>query len=281
MDNTNHFGLKSSFTPTPLPGKCNIVKTLWFTFRGDEVLVSKEPDGSMSLLTDAPENLGLQTLYKRYFGVYGDTACAVAEIPVGDKAPPATCFKGLRPLFGKIGDELFNLTGRASQILQHHREHRFCSKCGTPMEDKETELARSCPACSFISFPRISPAVIMAVSKGNRILLGRSPQYPEGMYSTLAGFVESGETLEETVKREVQEETGIHVNNIKYMASQAWPFPHSIMIGFTAEYESGTIQVDDDELEDARWFSVKDLPKLPSKITIARLLIDSFIQKWS
>jgi len=281
MENIDHFGLKSSFTPTPLPQKTGITKTLWFIFKEDKLLVQENVDGSATIVTDPPELLGLPVLYTRYFGSYEDTACAVAEVTLECEPPPSNCFKNLRPLFGKIEDELFNLIGRASQILQHHRDHRFCSRCGTLMKDRKTELSRSCPSCSFISFPRISPAVIMAVTMEEKILLGRSPHFPDGMYSTLAGFVEPGETLEEAVKREVEEETGIQVTNVTYMASQAWPFPHSIMIGFTADYKSGNIAVDTNELEDAGWFGVDELPKLPSKITIARLLIDSFIERWS
>ncbi len=145
------------------------------------------------------------------------------------------------------------------------------------MENRKTELARICPACGFISFPRLSPAVIMSIIKEDHILLARSPRFPSGMYSTLAGFVEPGETLEEAVKREVREEVNIRIGNISYVASQPWPFPHSIMIGFSADYAGGEIEIDGDEIEDAGWFSVEDLPILPSKITIARLLIDRFV----
>lgn len=167
------------------------------------------------------------------------------------------------------------------QILHWHKEHCFCGKCGTAMKNRKTELAKICPACEFVSFPRLSPAVIMSVTRGNQILLGRAPRFPPGMYSTLAGFVEPGETLEEAVKREVREEVNIRINNIQYVASQPWPFPHSIMIGFSASYVDGEIEIDNHELEDAKWFSVRNLPALPSKITIARLLIDNFIKSCS
>ena len=186
-------------------------------------------------------------------------------------------FKGLRSLFGRVDGDHFILAGRAVQILHWQREHRFCGKCGTAMENRKTELARICPACGFVSFPRLSPAVIMSVIKKDQILLARSPRFPSGMYSTLAGFVEPGETLEEAVKREVREEVDIRLGNIRYIASQPWPFPHSIMIGFTADYAGGEIAVDGDEIEDAGWFSVENLPILPSKVSIARLLIDRFI----
>jgi NAD+ diphosphatase len=145
------------------------------------------------------------------------------------------------------------------------------------MVDRSAELARECPNCDLVSHPRLSPAVIMAVTRHDKILLARSPRFPEGMYSTLAGFVEPGETLEEAVSREVLEETGIEVADIRYVSSQPWPFPHSLMIGFTAIYAGGEIHIDGKEIEAAGWFTVNDLPSLPSKISIARLLIDNFI----
>jgi NAD+ diphosphatase len=145
------------------------------------------------------------------------------------------------------------------------------------MQDRPGELARVCPECDFISFPRVSPAVIMSVVRDEYILLGRSPHFTKDMYSTLAGFVEAGETLEEAVCREVQEETSITAGQVEYVTSQPWPFPHSVMIGFSAQYIKGDITIDKRELEDARWFHYKELPMLPSKITIARLLIDNFL----
>jgi NAD+ diphosphatase len=146
------------------------------------------------------------------------------------------------------------------------------------MKIRRVELSKICPACKFISFPRLSPAVIMSVVRGKEILLARSPRFPAGMYSTLAGFVEPGETLEETVAREVQEEVNVEVCNIRYIDSQPWPFPHSLMIGFSAQYAGGDIRVDNNEIEDAQWFSRDNLPLLPTRMSIARHLIELFIK---
>ena len=146
------------------------------------------------------------------------------------------------------------------------------------MKNRRTEIAKICPACKFISFPRLSPAVIMSVVRGKEILLARSPRFPAGMYSTLAGFVEPGETLEETVAREVREEVNVEVCKIKYIDSQPWPFPHSLMIGFSAQYASGDIRTDNNEIEDAQWFSRDNLPLLPTRMSIARHLIELFIK---
>jgi NAD+ diphosphatase len=277
MDDNYYFSLKARFTPgfrfdEPVSGPA-----FWFIFQGEKLLIDTTRNQADAICTDPPEQLGITPVFSQYLGRYGTTNCFVAEVQDLPPLPSSMQVKGLRALFGTVDDDLFILAGRAMQILHWHKEHRFCGKCCTAMENRETELAKICPACSFVSFPRLSPAVIMSVTRGDQILLGRAPRFPKGMYSTLAGFVEPGETLEEAVKREVREEVNIRINNITYVASQPWPFPHSIMIGFSASYMDGDIEIDDHELEDARWFSVRDLPILPSKITIARLLIDNFI----
>jgi NAD+ diphosphatase len=144
---------------------------------------------------------------------------------------------------------------------------------------KNTERAKECPQCGLLYFPRLAPAIIVLVQRGDQLLLARSRHFMEGMYSVLAGFVEPGESLEEAVAREVREEVGIEVKDVHYFASQPWPFPHSLMIGFTATYAGGEISLNDDEIENASWFKVDNLPRIPGKISIARKLIDWFIEK--
>jgi NAD+ diphosphatase len=197
----------------------------------------------------------------------------VLEIDVPPDPNELTPFS-LREAHVHIGTDLWTIAGRASQILRWRRDHQFCGRCGTEMQEEPQESLRKCPKCGFFTYPRISPAVIMSIVKEDKILLGRSPRFPTGMYSVLAGFVEPGETLEEAVAREVKEETNIDITDIRYIASQPWPFPHSLMVGFTARYAGGTIKVDNDELEDAAWFSAAELPRLPTPISIARKLID-------
>src|SRR5205814_7712014 len=138
-----------------------------------------------------------------------------------------------------------------------------CGRCGTPTEAKREERARVCPACKLTAYPRVAPATMMLVRHGAELLLGRSPHFPPGMFSALAGFVEPGESLEQCVAREIAEEVGVQVHNITYRASQAWPFPHSVMIGFTAEWKAGDIEIDPDEIVDAQWFKVDELPNIP------------------
>lgn len=277
MNDHYNFSLKSRFVPAFRSEESAAAPSLWFIFQGEKLLVPISYHTVEVSCLYSPEQLGLQPSYRQFLGRYGRTNCFVAEVDETATLPQAMCFKGLRSLFGVVDEDLFSLAGRAVQILHWQREHRFCGKCGTAMNNRATELARICPACDFVSFPRLSPAVIMSITKGDKILLARSAHFPPGMYSTLAGFVEPGETLEEAVKREVREEVDVRIGDIAYVASQPWPFPHSIMIGFTAAYIGGEIVIDDDEIEDAGWFSVRDLPVLPAKTTIARLLIDNFI----
>lgn len=277
MNETSYFALKTRFVPAFRSDESPSDPAIWFIFQGEKLLLDIRDSGSNTICMRSPQQLGLVPIFSQFLGRYGATNCFVAEVGEKTSPPFSTQFTGLRTLFGTVEDDLFILAGRAVQILHWHREHRFCGKCGTAMQNRQTELAKICPACGFVSFPRLSPAVIMAITRKNHILLARAPRFPPGMFSTLAGFVEPGETLEEAVKREVREEVNIRIGNIRYVASQPWPFPHSIMIGFSATYVDGEIDVDNDEIEEARWFSVQDLPLLPSKITIARLLIDNFI----
>lgn len=247
----------------------------WFIFAGHKLLVAG--DGAPQIVKEHPETLGMATQFTRLLGQLDTVACYVAAVDKAQLPPPTMEFRDLRGLYGALDDDVFRLAGRAIQIIHWHQEHLFCGKCGLPMEDDREELARRCPGCSMVNYPRLSPAVIMSVVRDDHILLARAPRFPKGMYSALAGFVEPGETLEEAVTREVMEEVGVRVGQIRYLASQPWPFPHSLMIGFTTVYESGDIIIDRGELEDARWFSRKDMPLLPSPISISRLLIDNFL----
>ncbi len=215
--------------------------------------------------------------YSRSIGLYKETLCNVLALNDNKLLPEGFSFIPLRKAFQYISLDLWTIAGRALQILHWHNEHQFCGKCGTPMEEEGEEMVKRCPQCEFLSYPRLTPAVIMSVIRDDKILLGRSASFPKGVYSPLAGFVEPGETLEEAVRREVMEETNIDICNIKYVASQPWPFPQSLMIGFTASYKGGEIRINYNELEDARWFSQDSMPeRLPTKMSIARTLVDAF-----
>lgn len=181
----------------------------------------------------------------------------------------------VRSLFGSVGEDAFTLAGRATQLMDWQKNHRFCGRCATPQIKKTTEFGMECPTCRMVSYPRISPAVMILIQRGDELLLGRSPHFKPGVFSALAGFVEPGETLEQCCAREVREEVGVEITNLRYFQSQPWPFPNSLMVAFFADYAGGEIEIDPNEIEAAAWFSKKDLPKLPDPVSIARRLIDA------
>ena len=163
------------------------------------------------------------------------------------------------------------------QLVEWEHTHRFCGRCATPTELSPGERARRCPRCGLLAFPRLAPAVITLVDRGDEALLAQGVNFGMPMYSCIAGFVEPGETLEEAVAREVHEEVGVQVEDVRYQHSQPWPFPHSLMIGFRARWSSGDIRIDPTEIVDAKWFSRDDLPMVPPGISIARALIDAWM----
>ena len=181
----------------------------------------------------------------------------------------------LRRLHGLAGAEAYVSAGRALQLLNWQATHRFCCKCGGKTLRKEDQFAMECLTCELLFYPRISPAVMVLVLRGEDLLLARSPHFTPGVFSALAGFVEPGETLEQCVRREVREEVGIEIQNIRYFRSQHWPFPNSLMIAFTAEYAGGELTPDEVEIEEAHWFPRSGLPTLPEPMTLSRQLIDS------
>lgn len=186
---------------------------------------------------------------------------------------------GLRQILGQVDEELFYLAGRAVQILDWDRTSRFCGGCGQPTR-VQGDRSKVCDSCKIPVYPRLSPSIIVLVTKGDQMLLARNAAWgPNGFYSTLAGFVEPGESIEETVHREVLEEVGINVKNLRYLGSQSWPFPNSLMLGFHAEYESGEFAFHDAEIADAKWFDVDNLPKVPGRFAISRWLINEFIDE--
>lgn len=221
---------------------------------------------------------GITFKSKFFLGELGEISCFAVEAENIFKTKSDFKLVNLHALGELFDEQAFLIAGRASQILNWNETHKFCGKCGSKTEYKKDEMAKICPKCGNITFPVICPAVIIAITKGDRILLAHNKRFKDNTYSVLAGFVEAGEDLESTVKREIFEEVRIKVENIKYYNSTPWPFPNSLMIGFFAEYESGNIHVDGIEIEHADWFSKYNLPNLPKKFTIARKLIDEFIK---
>lgn len=184
----------------------------------------------------------------------------------------------LRALHAPLGDSLWYAAGRAVQLVEWERTHRFCGRCGAPTAPVPGERAMGCAACGLQQYPRVAPAVIMIVHRGDEMLLAQGARFPMKIFSALAGFVEPGESLEEAVRREVREEVGVVVGAVDYFDSQSWPFPNSLMIGFYAAYESGDLVLDPTEIVEAGWFRSYNLPSMPGPPSIARKLIDNFLE---
>jgi NAD+ diphosphatase len=203
-----------------------------------------------------------------------DEGCDVAEVP---EAPAEGAERvGVRAAFDLVPPEAFARIGLARQLLHWRLTHRFCGACGAPLSRHASERAMRCAACEACVYPRINPVVITRVTRGDQILLAHKAGGAIPFWSLVAGFVEASETLEAAVAREVDEEVGVRVSNIRYVSSQAWPFPNNLMLGFTAEYAGGEIRPDGAEISEAGWFGRDSLPPIPSRFSIARRLIDDF-----
>ncbi len=250
---------------------------LWFAFLENRLLVFESGNALEVPQMHSLAEVAIAPQQQHYLGQLLDQPCYCVALSGQTILPEGASLLGLREVYGRMADDYFALAGRAVQILAWDRSHQYCGACATPTVLKPNERARECPQCKLVSYPRLAPAVMVLLRRDDQILLARSPHFPPGMYSALAGFVDPGESLEQTIVREVQEEVGLRVTNVRYFASQPWPFPHSLMIAFTADYLDGVVTPDPGEIEDAQWFDLNNLPRLPSKISISRRLIDSVI----
>lgn len=235
--------------------------------------------GQVLVVDEHPDDVapGVPTLL---LGTLDGAACWAIDLD-GDGVPDVVV-DGLVPLmslYGRVDDLRWTLAGRAVQLVEWDRTTRFCGRCGIPTEPVAGERARRCTTCGLLAFPRLAPAVITLIERDGEALLARGRTFPVPMYSCVAGFVEPGETLEEAVRREVREEVGVALAEVRYIASQPWPFPHSLMIGFEATWASGDIVVDPSEIVDAQWFRPDDLPMIPPGMSIARTLIDRWLNR--
>ena len=213
-----------------------------------------------------------------YLGKLDGRPCFALPLDEEPALPDGFVLTGLRDLFGRLEEPLHGVAGRAFQTVEWYLAHAYCGRCGTPTELVAAERARGCPKCGATYFPRINPAVIMLVEREGKMLLARNKLFRGPFYSCLAGFVEPGESLEEAVAREVEEEVGLQVEGTTYVASQPWPFPSQLMIGFKAQSRPGKIRVQDSEIVDAGWYGPDDLPELPGRFSLARRLIDGFLE---
>jgi NAD+ diphosphatase len=253
----------------------------WFVFCSNKLLVKVEKDKAAIPYFKSISELNITPVRIQYLGTLHGRPCYSAEATAETATPEGMEFKDLRSLYGVLDEDIFLLAGKAIQIVSWDQTNQYCGRCGNKMETFEGERAKKCSKCDLINYPRISPAAITAVIKGNNILLTHNAAFKGNIHSLIAGFVEPGETIEECVHREIFEEVGIKVKNLKYFGSQPWPFPNSLMIGFTAEYESGELAVDGQEITEAGWYDAGNLPELPGKMSIARKIIDWFVKAQS
>lgn len=275
------------FQPGLYPGDSDRSPAYWFAFSGKQLLIhtSNQTTGTYR---DHPNPIpyfqhwaaiGLEPIRTQFLGHLNDHPCYAAELPSPVDPPTGMALQGFRELYSNLPPILADISGLAFQVMEWDRTHQFCGHCGSPTTAHGQERAKHCPNCGLTQYPRISPAMIVLISRGDEILLGRAHRFRPDMYSLIAGYVEPGESLETCVIREVKEEVGVEIANIRYWGSQPWPFPHTLMVGFTATYAGGEITLDPDELTDAAWFHKHQLPLLPSSISIARKMIDWFVHQ--
>ncbi|WP_240738160.1 NAD(+) diphosphatase [Deinococcus fonticola] len=255
----------------------------------DDLSVQDSPDalkfvfsgGKLVLRGQAlPKSGELKTRPLTPLGTYQGKSVLVGVLE--GEVPEGFTLSNVRATYGVLPDDLFGLAGLAHQIVEFHRTHRCCGACASELQKGDPQGGRGryrkCPNCGLSVYPRVAPAVIVLISRGEgpdtEFLLARGPRQAPGVYTTLAGFVEPSETLENAVQREILEEVGVQVGNIRYQFSQPWPFPHSLMLAFTARYDSGEITPQPGEIEDAQWFPALKLPSIPPPFTSSRRLID-------
>lgn len=267
------------FVRTVTPPAGPFEKALWFAFRRRELVLCRVgetllvPAGSSLASVGLPEGRAVSV------GTLDGVPVFAVELPPDTPLPAGFEAHGLRTLYGPLDELTWRLAAYAAQIEHWTRSARFCPQCGNPTAPEPADWGRRCTACGYVHYPHVSPCVIVLIHDGERILMVRQPHFPRGMYGLVAGFVEPGESLEECLRREVAEEVGIEVDDIRYFGSQPWPFPHQLMVGFTARYATGTLRADDGELEHAGWFHIDHLPRLPPTVSIARKLVDAFVEQ--
>ena len=222
----------------------------------------------------------MEMVSKQFIGYLNDKPCYLLELTLDSKLDKDLILTPLRNLLGRIPDSLFTVCSRSLQLSEWRKNNQFCGVCGTQMIMHETERAMFCGCNNLLVYPKISPCVIVLVTKGEELLLAHNKNFPGTFYSTLAGFIEAGESAESAIHREIFEEVKVKVQNIKYFGSQSWPFPSQLMLGYHAEYLEGEITPDGEEIDLADWFHYKDLPNVPTgNISISGQLIESYIEK--
>ncbi len=265
------------FTPVNINTSSNssisiVLKNQEFlTSKNSEFLIFEEDDLKWS---------EMEMVNKQFIGYLNEKPCNILEVTHDSKLDDDLILTPLRNLLGRIPDSLFTVCSRSLQLSEWRRNNQFCGVCGTKMKIHETERAMFCECNELLVYPKISPCIIVLVTKGEELLLAHNKNFPGTFYSTLAGFIEAGESAESAIHREIFEEVKVRVQNIKYFGSQSWPFPSQLMLGYHAEYLEGEITPDGEEIDLANWFHYKELPNVPTgNISISGQLIESYIEK--
>jgi NAD+ diphosphatase len=249
----------------------------WLIVHDQALVVPDEPEDLRLPSGELPSAFDGQLAPPLCLGTLGDTPCWVAALPREAAVPPGFRRETLVPMQGaRLPDALLSLGGMAMQALHWEATSGYCPRCGVATERIAGEWGKRCPRCRYEHFPHLHPAVIVLVRDGNRVLLTRKAGWAPGRYGLVAGFVDNGECLEGTARREVQEEVGVEVTDLRYVGSQNWPFPSQLMIGFVARDAGGELAIDREELEDARWFPCDALPNRPSRHSIAGFILDHY-----
>ncbi len=250
----------------------------WFIFQNEQLLLLKNKDIFKIPTHNVLHQLQPLFLRQHYLGPFHQIDCYSAEIDKTAILPKTLVPTPLRKAFEMFGMDWYTIIARAFAIMNWDKNHQFCGRCGHATVHKPGTLERICSSCKLSLYPRISPSIIVLIKNADKILMSRSQHFPPGAYGLIAGFVEVAESVEDAVHREVREEVRIEIKNLHYFGSQYWPFPDSLMIGFTADYASGEITIDKNEIEAADWYTYDNLPgRPPSSISIAKKLIDAFI----
>ncbi|WP_426192188.1 NAD(+) diphosphatase [Massilia sp. DWR3-1-1] len=267
--------LQTPATFTPLMAPRVDADALTFIFHGNQVLVRDADLALPDAAALAQLELGPHQLVP--VGLLGERYVQAGWVERDTVPAGGYGWRGLRSLFGELDDDILGLAGRAAQLAEWARTHRFCGACSNPMALATGERCFKCSRCGNMAYPRISPAMMVLIRKGDAFLMASHTRAATTRYVPLAGFLEAGESIEEAVHREVFEEVGLTVTNLQYFASQSWPFPHSLMIAFTADYAGGEIRVDADEIAEARWFGPNDVwPEKVPHVSISSILVDTY-----
>lgn len=252
----------------------------WFIFQADRLLIMKQ-NSSLKMPENIFSSLTSSLVRQHKLGLFNNIECFCAEVSKETILPQELTPLPLRQAFEVLERVWFGVAVKAFSVINWDRNNQFCGRCGTPTQHTISTFERICPTCGLALYPRISPSVIVLIRKQDQILMARSPHFTPGAYGLIAGFVEIGENLEQTLHREVKEEVNIEIKNIRYFGSQPWPFPDSLMIGFTADYAGGELRIDNNEIEAAGWYRYDNLPGLPtSSFSLARKLIDHYLSEY-